>query len=279
MLALPLTGMSLPVAAQAPEDERNLLDQLREDLGTSGPETEAEDIRPGPRPPWTLQLRAATDWRTNANLSRDAPVAAPTLTSDISIWRGRQAGAGRIFVEVGALSARSLRDPGLDTSAIWGTFEYEAGDRTRAITPYAAYEPFLAYDGGFGKHQISLHTMSLGLRRSLGPTFVDLYLRRLESSAVQPERFGLGLTAFHNVPLGRGILNLRGEIEGRRYDRFDGFGRRDARARFRARAIFPLAAAVDLQLTADVQHLSSSRGDLGFTNVIVGPTIIGRFGF
>lgn len=284
-LAMPaclVWAMAIATPAAAQELEQDLVDQidsLEYATQQSGPEIEFEDARRGPKPPWTIQLRMAGDRRSNANLSEDAPQGANTITSDVTIWRGRPLGDGRVFVELGALSGRSLQAPGFDTASLFGTFEYELRDRTKVLTPYAAYEPFLAYAGGFGRHLLTLHTMTLGLRRSLGATFVDVYARRVEASAVQPERFGLGVTAFHNLPLGPGILNLRGELEGRRYDRFQGVNRQDMRARFRARAIIPLASAVDAQFTVDVQHLQSSRKGFGFTNVIVGPTFIGRFGF
>jgi hypothetical protein len=276
--AIALLGLPAPAAAQEGPD-LDQLDDLADDYGRDGPEEEAEDLRLKPIKPWTFQLRFAGDWRSNRTLAETDPLPGATLTPDVSLWRFWQLGGARLFTEVGALAPTSLTDHRLDSSALFGTFELEFGQRRTSPTPYLAWEPFRAYSGTFQAHRVTFHNLSAGVRRQWGFTFVDLYARRQLASIDIVERSSLGLTAFHSLPLGAGLLNLRGEIEGRRFDwRPDG-RRLDLRTRFRARAILPLAPAVDLQLTADLHRTHSNLAGQSFTNLIVGPTLLARLGF
>ena len=265
------------VPAQA--QNLDLIEEYREDYGQDGPETEYEDLRKGIRPPWTFQMRFAGDWRSNRYAAEQNPRPASTLVPDISLWRRWNVGGLRLFTEAGAIAPTSLTHARLDSSALFATVELEGGAPGDGLVPYAAWEPWRAYNGTFQSHAVTFHTFSAGLRRSWGPTFADLYIRRQEATIDVAERSSLGLTAFHNFPLGAGVLNLRGEIEGRRFDWRPGGREKQLRARARLRAVVPLADAVDFQLTADLHRTESNLPGRSFTNLIVGPTILARIGF
>ncbi len=260
-------------------DAVDLAQDYRDEYGRDGPEELSEDLRKGVRTPWTFQLRMAGDWRSNPQLAETDTSPGGTITPDLTLWRFWTIGDARLFTEVGALAPTSLTDHRLDSGALFGTFELELGRSSVAFTPYVAYEPFAAYRGTFDAHLVTFHSFSAGVRRLWGPTFLQLYASRQEASIDIAERSGLGATAFHSLPLGGGILNLRGEIEGRRFDWRPEGRRKDLRARVRMRAVFPLASAVDLQLTADLHRTNSNIDGQSFTNIIIGPTILGRFGF
>ena len=265
---------AVPLKAQSLDQ----IEEYREDYGQDGPETEYEDLRAGPRPPWTFQMRFAGDWRTNRDpLSEKRP--GVIMAPDLSLWRRWTVGGLRLFTEAGAIAPTSLTDARLDSSALFATVELEGGTPGAGIVPYAAWEPWRAYGGTFQSHIVTFHTFSAGLRRSWGPTFVDLYLRRQEATIDIAERSSLGLTAFHNFPLGGGVLNVRGEVEGRRFDWQPGGREKQLRTRLRVRAIVPLADAVDVQLTADLHRTDSNLAGRSFTNLIVGPTILARLSF
>ena len=270
-----LAWPAVPVQAQ----NLALIEDYREEYGQDGPETEYEDLRVGPRPPWTFQLRFAGDWRSNRYAAEENPRPAGTLAPDISLWRRWNVGGLRLFTEAGAIAPTSLTDARLDSSALFATVELEGGTPGAGIVPYAAWEPWRAYNGTFQSHAVTFHTFSAGLRRSWGPTFADLYIRRQEASLDIAERSSIGLTAFHSFPLGSGILNLRGEVEGRRFDWQPGGREKQLRTRVRLRAIMPLAEAVDFQLTADLHRTDSNLAGRSFTNLIVGPTLLARVSF
>ena len=272
---LVLAWPTVPVQAQ----NLALIEDYREEYGQDGPETEYEDLRVGPRPPWTFQLRFAGDWRSNRYAAEENPRPAGTLAPDISLWRRWNVGGLRLFTEAGAIAPTSLTDARLDSSALFATVELEGGTPGAGIVPYAAWEPWRAYNGTFQSHAVTFHTFSAGLRRSWGPTFADLYIRRQEASLDIAERSSIGLTAFHSFPLGSGILNLRGEVEGRRFDWQPGGREKQLRTRVRVRAIMPLAEAVDVQLTADLHRTDSNLAGRSFTNLIVGPTLLARVSF
>ncbi len=271
--------MAVPASAQNLPGEIDRIEDYREDYGQDGPETESEDLRAGPRPPWTFQMRFAGDWRTNRDLSQDDPRPGATIAPDISLWRRWSIGGLRLFTELGAIAPTSLTDSRLDSSGLFGTFELEGGAPGAGVVPYVAWEPWRAYDGTFESHIVTLHTFSAGIRRSWGPTFLDVHARRQEATIDLAERTSIGATAFHNLPLGRGVLNLRGEIEGRRFDWRPTGRERQLRTRLRVRAILPLSHAVDMQLTADLHRTDSNLPGQSFTNFIIGPTILARLGF
>ncbi|WP_374387997.1 hypothetical protein [Sandaracinobacter sp.] len=271
--------LAAPVMAQNLDDDVDQVEEYREDYGQDGPETEDEDLRTGPRPPWTFQLRFAGDWRTNRYLAESGAQPSVTIAPDISLWRSWRLGGLRLFTEFGAIAPTSLTDARLDSSALFGTFELEAGTPGEGLVPYVAWEPWRAYEGTFQSHLLTLHTFSAGVRRTSGPTFLDVYARRQEASIDIAERTSIGATAFHNIPLGRGVLNLRTEVEGRRFDWRPTGRERQLRTRLRVRAILPLSHAVDMQLTADLHRTDSNLPGQSFTNLIIGPTILARLGF
>lgn len=273
-----------PAFAQQAESDLDVIENYREEYGQDAAETADEDLRTGTHGPWTFQMRFAGDWRTNRYLSEDNRKPSATLAPDISLWRRWSLGSLRLFTEVGAIAPTSLTDHRLDSSALFGTVELEGGRPGEGPVPYVSWEPWRAHEGGFGAHVVTFHTFSAGVRRAWGPTFVDLYLRRQAATIDSLEHNSIGLSAFHNIPIGHGLLNLRGEIEGRRFDwHRDGLepgGReKQLRTRLRARAILPLADAVDMQLTADLHRTDSNRDGRSFTNFIVGPTILARLSF
>ncbi|WP_140929308.1 hypothetical protein [Sandaracinobacter neustonicus] len=275
LIGLLAAGAAAPAIAQ----DLGLIEDYRDEYGQDGPETEDEDLRVGPRPPWTFQMRLAGDWRTNRDVFAANRQPGVVLAPDLSLWRRWNLGGLRLFTEAGAIAPTSMSDGALDSSALFATVELEGGTPGEGLVPYAAWEPWRAYGGTFQSHIVTFHTFSAGFRRSWGPTFVDLYLRRQEATIDIAERSSLGLTAFHNFPLGQGVLNLRGEIEGRRFDWQPGGREKQLRTRLRARAIIPLASAVDMQLTADLHRTDSNLEGHSFTNLIIGPTILARVSF
>ncbi|MGL6042745.1 MAG: hypothetical protein ACRC1J_02370 [Sandaracinobacteroides sp.] len=285
LLAGLLAGPMLPGAAAEAQEEApdrvSDIDAIAEDYGTTGPEEDAEDLRVGPRRPWTLQVRAPIDWRSDlGTLDDGSRQNGLVLSPDLSVARRWRLGRLRLFTEAGALQSTVLPDARRDSAAVYGTFEAEAGNRSARFTPYAGYEPAILFRGVFASHLATLHDISLGFRRDFGATFVDLYLRRQEASDSRIERSGLGTTVIHSLPLGgRAVLNLRGEAEYRRFDWRAGARREDLRSRLRLRAIAPLANAVDLQMTADIRRLDSSQPGASFMEFVIGPALVARFGF
>ncbi len=280
--ALLLAGVPANAQSEAPDpDDLELADALADDFNRTGPEEGEEDLRIGPRRPWTLQVRAPVDWRSNLGRREDGSrLQGLTLAPDVSVSRRWRLGSLRIFTEVGAFQATVLPDASRDSAGFYGTFEAEAGNSSARFTPYIGYEPVRLYSGVFSRPVVTVHDISLGVRRDYGATFLDLYGRRQEASTDQLERWSAGLTLSHTLPLGgRAVLNLRGEAEVRYFDSRDDEQRRDLRTRFRARVILPIDSAVDVQLTADLQRNSSNFAGLTSTNLIIGPTLVARLGF
>lgn len=269
-----------PASAQQTKDENlSQAEGLEEEYGRDWPEDEEFALKRAPGRPWTLQFRLPIDWRTNLTHVETRRRSGDTIGPDLSVWRHWALGGLQLFTEAGAFSSTVLRDASLDTAGFYGTFELEAGSLWEKLTPYVAYEPFSLYQGLFQSHIVTLHTMSAGVRRASGPTFIDAYLRRMEAS-VGPERWSLGTTVSHSIGLGGDtILNLRGEAEFRRFDESDGEDRRDFRIRARVRFIVPLDPAVDLQLTADLHRTKSNLDGFSTTNLILGPALVARLGF
>lgn len=282
-LAVVLAGPAVAQTASDPVSPGDIsdVDALPENYGESGPEEAEDDLRVGPRPPWTLQLRLPLDWRSDLGSRSDGSrLQGLTFNPDLSLSRRWRLGPVRLFTEAGAFQSRILPEAARDSSAFYGTFEAELGDSSAGFVPYAGYEPSSIHGSSFGRHIVTLHDLSLGARRDFGATFLELYLRRQEASDTRIERSGFGGMVSHSVPLaGRAVLNLRGEAEYRRFDRRDGVARDDLRTRLRARAIIPLQQVLDLQLTADIQRLDSSEPGASFMNFILGPAVVVRLGF
>jgi len=283
---LGLTGAllaSVPALAQndiGPDTGLSQIEGLAEDYETSRLEEEADGVQFLPDRPWILQARLPVDWRSNLTLAERGLRNGATIAPDLSLFRSWSFGRFRLFTEVGAFTAMALRNSNLDSAGLYGTFELEAGTPAEGLTPYIAYEPFSAHTGAFATHLLTLHDFSAGVRRAWGPTFIDGYVRRNEASIDIAERWSVGTTVSHTIRLqGSALLNLRGEAEFRRYDVRDGIDRRDFRTRLRTRLIVPIDHAVDLQVTADLRRNRSSLDGFTNLNVIIGPTLVARFGF
>jgi hypothetical protein len=184
------------------------------------------------------------------------------------------------MTEAGSVVSTVLPDPSRDTSGWWGTIEVQTGDSATGVAPYISWEPLTLHEAVFGRHLVTFHTLTLGLRRVRGPTALHAFVRRREGSAGVATRNTLALHLTHAVPLqASAVLAVRVDGELRPYDS-DAAGRRtDFRARARTRLTVPLGHGVDLALTADVQRNWSNRIGQSHTNVVIGPALSARLGF
>ena len=274
LLASGLLGAS--AAAQAVDPAESRLEaayesQELEDAYEFGPPAER---RPQP---WIIALWAPANWRSNRLLSNTDPKAGVAIEPEWSA--ARRWGRGRLafFVEGGLFLSAMLPDAALDSSGWWGTAEISLDSPATGFSPYLAYEPRGIHARVFGQEIVTFHNMTLGLRRSWGPTALNLFVRRMQANHNFSDQYQLAAHAQHNIPLGDDLtLNLRGDAEWRSFDRFQGERRRDVRARLRARLFVPLDPNVDLALTADVQQHWSTVDRFQFTNIVIGPALSAR---
>lgn len=197
----------------------------------------------GPPPPdrarpWTIALWAPVNLRSNRSLTRSGVERGVALEPEWSVVRRWGLGRVTLFGEAGLFVSTMLPDAALDTSGWWGT---------------------------------------AGVRRSWGPTALNMFVRRVETGGVLGDQYQLAAHAQHTVPVGKDmLLNLRGDTEWRSFDRVLGERRRDIRMRARVRLFVPLDPAVDLVLSADLQRHWSTLDRFQFTNLVVGPVLSAR---
>jgi hypothetical protein len=269
--------LSAPAMAQAV----NVGEALLESAYESHELEEAYEFGPPPEQrtrPWTIALWAPASWRSNRALASTGPQAAVAIEPEWSA--ARRWGTGRLafFVEGGLFLSAMLPEPALDSSGWWGTAEISLDSPASGLSPYVAYEPRGIYTAVFQREIVTFHNLTLGVRRSWGPTALNLFVRRMQADRDIADQYQLAAHAQHTLPLGSDLaLNLRGDAEWRSFDRVDGNRRRDIRARLRTRLFVPLDPAVDLALTVDVQRHWSTVDRFQFTNIIVGPALSARF--
>lgn len=227
--------------------------------------------------PWTIALWAPANWRSNSTLSSTDPRAAVALEPEWSAARRWGRGSLAFFLEGGLFLSTMLPNAALDSSGWWGTAEVSLNSPATGLSPYFAYEPRSIYAGVFGDKLVGFHNLTLGLRRSWGPTALNLFVRRMQADRQFPDQYQVAAHAQHTLQLGEDLaLNIRGDTEWRSFDRYQGERRRDIRARLRARLFIPLDPSVDLALTADVQQHWSTVDRFQFTNIIIGPALSAR---
>lgn len=227
--------------------------------------------------PWTIALWAPANWRSNRTLSSSEPQSGIALEPEWSAVRRWGRGRVAFFVEGGLFLSAMMQDSALDSSGWWGTAEVSLDNPANGISPYVAYEPRGVYTAVFQREVVTFHNLTVGLRRSWGPTALNLFVRRMQADRDIADQYQIAAHAQHTFRLNEDLaLNIRGDTEWRSFDRVEGDRRRDIRARLRTRLFVPLDPAVDLALTVDVQRHWSTVSRFQFTNVIIGPALSAR---
>jgi hypothetical protein len=242
------------------------------------PSEEAAQFDAAPRP-WRIDPWIPLNWRSNLALAPRVLRSGLALEPEATLGRSWSLGGVRFITEASAFVSAVPSDGARSSSGWWLTGEVSAGNAAAGVAPYATYEPFMLHDGFFGGRILTFHTMTAGIRRSWGPTTLNLYLRRRDSTIDALDRTLLGVQLSHGAPVGNALtFNIRTDAELRRYDREADIRRRDLFVRTRARLFIPISAAADLVLTADVQRTQSSERDFRTTQVVIGPAISASFG-
>ena len=232
-------------------------------------------------PDWTLSFLLPVNWQSNLTSVQSGLRNGDELAPEVSLGRSFAVGPFELSVEGGVyLSALFPIEDG-DSSGWFASATLSAGDPASGLSPYVSYEPVAVYAGVFGPHELTRHTVSLGVARSFGGLFLDAFANRSAAQGEGTGRTGLGLSMGREWPVGQGLLQVRADGEHRFYDQDDSFdGRREVtRGRLRLEAQWPLAAGVDLLAGAEVQRYWSADEAWDFTNFVVGPTLVARFGF
>lgn len=275
LLAGLLAALAGPVRAQGQPDAALLEEALEapelEEAYEFGPPT------PDRARPWTIALWAPVNLRSNRSLTRSGVERGVALEPEWSVVRRWGLGRVTLFGEAGLFVSTMLPDAALDTSGWWGTAEASLDSPGERVSPYVAYEPRGVYRGVLGREIVTFHNLTAGVRRSWGPTALNMFVRRVETGGVLGDQYQLAAHAQHTVPVGKDmLLNLRGDTEWRSFDRVLGERRRDIRMRARVRLFVPLDPAVDLVLSADLQRHWSTLDRFQFTNLVVGPVLSAR---
>jgi hypothetical protein len=282
-LAAATTAALLPLlggAAHAQEPDLEYQADLQESTERPGEDEEAYGLAAPLDRPWTLALWLPANANSNiaaveTDIQRGVALA-PELTVD-RLWGG---GSVKLLTEAGLFVSASFPDPALDSSGWWSTVELQAGDASTGVAPYASWEPLTLHEAVFGRRLVTFHTLTAGIRVARGPTAINAFVRRREGGAGVGTRNTLAVHLNHVVALRRSaVLGIRIDSELRPYDADQDGRRTDIRARVRTRLTLPLASAVDLALTADLQRNWSNRAGQSSTNLVVGPALSARFGF
>lgn len=259
------------------------MDEVEAQLEAAYEPAELEDAYEfGPPPerrnrPWTIALWAPANWRSNRTFSNTERRSGIALEPEWSAVRRWGSGRATFFVEGGLFLSAMLEDPSLDVSGWWGTAEVSLDSPANGLSPYVAYEPRGIYTHVFQQEVVTFHNLTLGLRRSWGPTALNVFVRRMQANPDVADQYQLAAHAQHTFPIGNDLaLNVRGDTEWRSFDPVEGSRRRDIRMRLRTRLFVPLDPAVDLALTVDVQRHWSTVDRFQFTNVIIGPALSAR---
>ncbi len=239
-----------------------------------------EDARylEAPRP-WSLTPWIPFQWQSNLAAAPRALRSGLAFEPEATVGRNWTIGPARLLTEASAFVSTIPSQNGLDSSGWWVTAEADVGDAATGLAPYAIYEPLLLYDGLFGSRVVTFHTMTAGVRRRWGPTSLNAFLRRRDSTIDSLDRTLVGAQLSRNWPVGNGLtFNLRADAEYRRYDAAGDTRRQDLFLRARSRLFIPLSSTTDLVLTADIQRNRSNTRDFVTTNVIIGPALSASFG-
>ena len=276
LAAAALAALPGPVAAQsAGADYRTDRDHGRQ-VQAPGPEGLVDEAEG-----WTLAFLLPVNWQSNLTSVKSGLRNGDELAPEMSLSRSWQLGAFELAVEGGVyLSAMFPIEDG-DSSGWFGSATLSAGDPSEHFSPYVSYQPVAVYGRVFGPHELTRHTFSLGVARAFGGTFIDAFANRSPGTAPGSDRTALGLSLGQTWTAGDGLLQLRADAEHRFYDwdeAFDG-KRQVTRGRLRAEYQHSLTPAVDLLVGAEVQRYWSNDAEWDFTNFVVGPTLVARFGF
>jgi len=230
---------------------------------------------------WELSFFAPLTWLSNVTSASTGLRSGLEVAPEMSLARSWQFGNLTLSAEGGVFVSTVLSMEGYDSSGWFGSAILSAGDQAEGVSPYLSYEPVSVYTDVFGKHDLTRHSVSIGLARSIEGTYFDGFATRSPGSASGTNRTSFGLTVSQYLQVGNAALLVRAEAENRYYDRSEGFdGRREvARLRLRAEALLPIDPAVDLSFAAEIQRYSSNDPDWDFTNVLIGPKLVARFGF
>lgn len=270
--------LSSPLVAQSELTLPELEYQADRHDDPESPEEEAAQYEVTPRP-WSIAPFIPLNWRSNLALAPRALRSGLAFEPEATLGRNWSLGPARLVTEANAFVSAIPSDGARSSSGWWLKGEINARTPSQGAAPYASYEPLSLYDGLFGGHILTFHTITAGLRRSWGPTNLNLFLRRRDSTLDALDRTLLGAQLSHSEPLGERLtFNIRADAEVRRYDRQGDVRRRDLFMRARARLFVPLSNAADLVLTADVQRNRSSERDFRTTQVVIGPALSARFG-
>lgn len=270
---------STPAAAQVPPDRVPQL-EYQADRHDDPENPVEEDARYLARPrPWSLTPWIPFQWQSNLAAAPRALRSGLAFEPEATVGRNWTIGPARLLTEASAFVSTIPSQGGLDSSGWWLTAEADIGDATTGFAPYAIYEPLVVYDGLFGTHAVTFHTMTAGVRRRFGPTSLNLFLRRRDSSIDSLDRTLVAAQLSRTWPVGQRLsFNLRADTELRRYDAVADSRRQDLFLRARSRLFIPLSGSAELVLTADIQRNRSNTRDFVTTNVIIGPALSASFG-
>jgi hypothetical protein len=270
---------ALPAAAQVPPDRTPQL-EYQADRHDDPENPVEEDARYLGRPrPWSLTPWIPFQWQSNLAAAPRDLRSGLAFEPEATVGRNWTIGPAQLLTEASAFVSTIPSQGGLDSSGWWLTAEADIGDAATGFAPYAIYEPLLVYDGLFGAHAVTFHTMTAGVRRRFGPTSLNLFLRRRDSSIDSLDRTLIAGQLSRTWPVGQGLrFNLRTDAELRRYDMQADFRRTDLFLRARSRLFIPLSGSAELVLTADIQRNRSNARDFVTTNVVIGPALSASFG-
>lgn len=244
-------------------------------------ETPAEEnaqFDAAPRP-WRIAPWVPLNWRSNLALAPRDLRSGLAFEPEATVGRSWGTGKARLVTEGSAFLSAIPSDAIRSSSGWWVRAEGTVGDAAATVAPYASYEPLTLHDGLFGSRILTFHTLTAGVRRRWGPTNLNVFVRRRDSSIDVLDRMLLAAQFSHSGPLGQGLsFNLRTDAELRRYDRQPDGRRTDLFVRARARLFIPLSPAADLVLSADVQRNRSSNRDFQSTQIVIGPALSASFG-
>jgi hypothetical protein len=268
------------VSAQVPPDRGLPQIEYQADRHDDPENPNEEEARYLGRPrPWSLSPWIPLNWQSNLAAAPRALRNGVAFEPEATLGRSWSIGPARLITEASAFVSAVPSNPELDSSGWWLTAEATAGNAATGVAPYAIYEPLSIHDGLFGAHVVTFHTMTAGFRRSWGPTNLNAFLRRRDSTIDSLDRTLIGAQLSRSWPVGNGLtLNLRTDAEYRRYDAAGDIRRRDLFVRARGRLFIPLTSTAELVLTADIQRNRSSERDFVTTNVIIGPALSASFG-
>jgi hypothetical protein len=229
--------------------------------------------------PWSIAPWIPLNWQSNLALAPRAIRTGIAFEPEVTVGRTWSVGPAQLLGEVGTFVSTIPSNTSLDSSGWWLTAEANGGDSEAGVAPYASYEPLGVNDGLFGRHLVTFHTLTAGVRRSWGPTHLNSFLRRRDSTIDSLDRTLVGAQLSHSWRIRNGLnFNLRADAEYRRYDALGDDRRRDLFVRARGRLFIPLSSTTELVLTADIQRNRSSDREYVTTNVIIGPALSASFG-